>query len=142
MHYYSRQELVRRGAFDFASEDHVNYKSLLQRLIKELVKDEDTMYSKKEAELETTQQQLRKNARLLREQKKAEALERSKARQNDPEYFKKKNEANQAKSTSESTEPQTSLEVEESNEEEDVQAHNDDPFRSFPSKQRSKIFVK
>eukprot|EP01041_Mallomonas_annulata_P014454 gene14454-30762_t len=91
---HNRQELVRRDAFDFKDEDNVNYRSMLERLIKELVKDREREIEIKDLALEQERTVARDLAKQQREAKKREAIEKSRARQADPEYFKKITAAN------------------------------------------------
>jgi hypothetical protein len=136
-----RNELNRRGAFDFQEGDTINYRTMLQRLMVELVKDEEVVAAEKA--LEQTQRletEIEKSKRI-REEKKREALERSKQRQSDPNYFAQRIDAN---SQATQPKPETLVEqedpTEEDSQEEDVVASS--PFDSFPKKGRSKIFVK
>ena len=161
-----RQELLRRGAFDL-DEDKVNFKSLLQRLMVELVAEEKQAVSHhtetvcQEADLE--RQRLKKE----RERKKQEALERSRLRQADPEYFRNRSELNAKASGSGelqnfSSNPSANLVARDASatvevgqgkagggggggEEEEVEgetANQEDPFRCYKPKVRSKIYVK
>ena len=144
-----RQELVRRGAFDIP-EDQVNFKSLLQRLMTELVAEEA-----KSAELRSqvvadeTASKL-EQAKLEREKKKQEALERSRQRQADPDYFKRRAQQNEEASTQANKVDDKSVECvaevggEGLEEKDDVFSDDEgnDPFRTYKSKSRSKVFVK
>lgn len=140
--YELRQELELRGAMDLA-DGTINHKSLLQRLVQELVKFETQAASQK---VETDAIKVRETfdaEKKLREQRKAEALERSRLRQADPDYFSKRTEMNkEGKETldSKKSEPVTPIgendESEENDDEDDT-----DPFRTA-KKSRSKIFVK
>ena len=90
--YELRQELLRRGQFDFKDENLVNYKSLLKRLMVEVVKDEqNALAAKEEARLSSIQAE-KLEAKRLREARKAEAIARSQARQAEKgaDYFANK----------------------------------------------------
>ena len=86
-----RQELVARDALDIPDKE-INHRSMLKRLVAELVKQEqvnfeqatDTEAAKRDAEMAARKTE--------RDVKKEEAIARSKARQADKEYFKKKQE--------------------------------------------------
>jgi hypothetical protein len=149
-----RQELNRRGAFDFKETDTVNFKTMLQRLMVELVAEEAA-----EAEERTNRALREKMAadeelKRERDRKKAEALERSRQRQANPEYFKQKTALNQKPQQETSADghdpsadqPSASNEAiaaaEEDERDEDDAGKNADPFRSYSSKTRSKVFVK
>lgn len=138
--YELRQELVRRMAFDFKDEDTVNHRSMLERLIKELVKDEEKKTNDKVVALEDERRAARELAKKQREDKKREALDKSKARQSDPEYFKKIAELNVKPIPTESLEVVEQVDTEDSSENSNQTATND-PFR-IDAKRRSKIFVK
>ena len=73
----------------------------------------------------------------MREQKKAEALARSKARQADPAYFQKIQNTN-LKPEKPKMEEGTGKEEEEEEEEDEEE---DDPFRTYKSTGRSKIHI-
>lgn len=139
--YELRQELNRRNAFDL-DENKVNFKSLLQRLMVELVKDEAQKDAEKIESTTMAATAARDAAKAERERKKAEALERSRQRQANPDYFAKKGEANvegavlREKSREEAS---VATEVEEETVDEPV---NDDPFRTYTSKSKNKIFVR
>lgn len=124
----------------------MNFKSLLQRLMVELVAEErQATEIKTKAIVDETAVKL-EQAKQERERKKLEALERSKQRQADPEYFKRRTEQNEeaaaakAKAQAEiEALPAVPAEEEEDEQEDDK---NDDPFRTYKSKGRSKVFVK
>eukprot|EP01036_Dinobryon_divergens_P036071 gene36071-46887_t len=67
---------------------------MLERLIKELVKDREREIEIKDLALEQERTVARDLAKQQREAKKREAIEKSRARQADPEYFKKITAAN------------------------------------------------
>ena len=90
---YHRQELVRRGAFDL-DENAVCYSSLLKRLMRELVIDENVINSKRSSGVSEDAQIARDLSKQVRDEKKREAIERSKQRQSDPLYFERINEQN------------------------------------------------
>lgn len=88
--YELRQELNRRNAMDIP-EKKINYKSLLQRLLVEVLKDEAAAVKEKEDNRLAQEEAARKEALRLREIKKQEAIERSKQRQAaNPAYFAEK----------------------------------------------------
>mmetsp|Transcript_24706 Transcript_24706/g.35476 ORF Transcript_24706/g.35476 Transcript_24706/m.35476 type:complete len:111 (-) Transcript_24706:813-1145(-) len=108
----------------------------------ELVKEETVLQEEKIAKAINFNCAERKAKKIEREVKKREAIERSLARQNnDKDYFKKKYSINQEKKENS---PQFlddgAVEIE------DISAQNtsteEDVFRNYTSKHRSKIFVK
>eukprot|EP01031_Cornospumella_fuschlensis_P032231 gene32231-38984_t len=141
--YELRQELVKRGAFDL-EEDKVNFRSLLQRLMVELVKDEEKLAAEKFAAQEALALAKREEAKKERERKKAEALERSKQRQANPEYLEVRKQANaelEQRSKVHVVAEEAAAE-EEKEEEEERDNTPVDPFRIVNTKTRNKIFVK
>ena len=84
---------MRRGAFDL-DESAVCYNSLLKRLMKELVIDENVVTSKRSIGVSEDAQIARDLSKLVRDERKREAIERSKQRQSDPLYFERINEQN------------------------------------------------
>ena len=124
---------------------------MLQRLMVELVAEEAV-----EAEERTNKALREKMAadeelKQERDRKKAEALERSRQRQANPEYFKQKAALNQKPQVVTIDESSTSAgqpavddtgAAEENRADESDIAQDADPFRSYTSKTRSKIFVK
>ena len=135
-----RQELVRRNALDI-EEDKINYKTMLQRLMIELVKEETEVATEKVVSTSEKYKEERELAKQQREQRKKEALERSQQRQADPAYFAQKQEINAAKANSAPDGP--AVEVVPSEEVQDNGEHevDDDPFRTTKSK-HNKVFVK
>ena len=106
----------------------------------ELVKDEEKAAQQRGEEKREQTLSAVDEAKRLREQKKLEALERSRQRQANPEYFKQKAELNQApKPKLVAVEAAEDVEEEEEGPEE---PQDDDPFRSYKPKGRSKVFVK
>lgn len=142
---FYRQELVRRKAFDL-DEDKVNFKALLQRLMVELVADENAAVEQKTKAIEDQAAEAREKAKQERELKKAEALERSKQRQADPSYFKKRVEVNEegvaAKEKAKIELQELPVEIVEDGEESEEDAQNDDLFRTYKKKTKSKVYVK
>jgi hypothetical protein len=131
--------LNRRNAFDFTDEDTVNYRTMLRRLMVELVKDEENVaIEKATASAEKMETEMEKSRRI-REEKKREALERSKQRQADPEYFKKRADANVKPEPVASAEP---VDEGSDDDKDDDEKGPSNPFESYPSKGRSKIFVR
>ena len=112
----------------------------------ELVKDEETEARKRGNEKQTEMLSAAEEAKRLREQRKQEAIERSRQRQANPDYFKTKAELNtpppETKAVSgqegeNATESTAEDEADEKTEEEDI-----DPFRSYKPNSRPKVFVK
>lgn len=90
-----RQELNRRNAMDLDEEKvQINFKTLLQRLVQELVKEEENNTLEHTTVVIDQAQLKRETDKAMREEKKKEALERSKQRQADKDYFIKKQELN------------------------------------------------
>jgi hypothetical protein len=141
--YELRQELVRRNKLDIP-ENQINHRSMLQRLIVELVAEEDNKVAETTAKaVETTKSQM-EAAKALREQKKQEAIERSRQRQaENPAYFQHRKELNEIKKTEKIEEiaNDDSKEVDVVDNDTETATADDDPFRTT-SKHRSKIFVK
>jgi hypothetical protein len=138
--YDIRQELNRRNAFDFKDEDTVNFRTMLKRLMVELVKDEEEKAIVKEQESKQKMETALEKSKRIREEKKQAALERSRQRQADPEYFKKIADNNVKPVKEAATEPPV-LSDGEDEEEEEAQAEVD-PFQTFVPKGRSKIFIR
>jgi hypothetical protein len=115
---------------------------MLQRLMVELVKDEEIV-AENQARLNTEQLETEmEKSKRIREEKKREALERSKQRQNDPNYFAKRVEANSlANQPQPTSQPLVSEDDSIEEKEESIEVVSSNPFDSFP-KVRSKIFVK
>lgn len=134
--YELRQELVRRNAFDI-DEDKANYKSMLQRLMVELVKEEEAATIERVAAVEQQQQLQRDQAKREREQRKQEALERSKLRQTNPQYFLSKAELNVPP-------PKITEDDGHSASNDDVESNKAEEFDSDPFKPKfkSKIFTR
>jgi hypothetical protein len=135
--YEIRQELNRRDAFDFKDDDTVNFRSMLKRLMVELVKDEENKAIVKEQESKVKMETALEQSKRIREEKKQAALERSKQRQADPDYFKKMNEKNVKPVKEELSAADTDTPQDEEDEEEEV-----DPFQTFVPKGRAKIFIR
>jgi len=131
-----RQELVRRECLDL-DEDKINHNSMLKRLMEELVKDEARVTEERTSAAVDAAQQERDAAKALRDKKKQEAIERSKARQSQKDYFKAKKDANVEPVKEEVPDSGASGEDEE---EEEIDGKEIDPFRIGPSK-GSKIHV-
>lgn len=117
---------------------------MLQRLMVELVKDEEVIATEK-ARQQTQQLETEiEKSKRIREEKKREALERSKQRQSDPNYFAQRveanSQANQPKSTPVEKDQSSGEDHQEEDEEDEVIVSG--PFDSYPKKGRSKIFVK
>lgn len=144
--YELRQELVRRDALDLP-ESNINHKTMLQRLMVELVKEE----KEKEATIiqEQTSQILaaKEEAKRLREDKKREAMQRSLERQANPDYFSKIAERNKATEKPLEKEPAAIAEEEGNDPTSSAPEVDDEEFDPFkPStgdvKKKFKIFVR
>mmetsp|Transcript_20413 Transcript_20413/g.45437 ORF Transcript_20413/g.45437 Transcript_20413/m.45437 type:complete len:177 (-) Transcript_20413:129-659(-) len=141
-----RQELLRRDAMDLDA-DKCNYKSLLQRLMVELVKEENETAEQNTTRVVDEAAAARERAKEERDLKKREALERSQARQADPEYFARRaatNEqaAQETKAKAAAAAAVEELEVQgEGGDDEEEEEEEANPFRTT-KKGRSKIFVK
>eukprot|EP01038_Epipyxis_sp_PR26KG_P007530 gene7530-10258_t len=140
--YEIRQELVRRNALDIP-ENMINHKSLLQRLVKDLVEEEQKIAEVKVEQALCQNAIIRDEAKTEREKRKQEALARSQMRQKDPNYFTQKQEANvkKAESIENKEEPSSLDSTNDDNENEEDQNLSFDPFRSYKSG-RSKISIK
>jgi hypothetical protein len=113
---------------------------MLKRLMVELVKDEEEKAIVKEQESKQKMETALEKSKRIREEKKQAALERSRQRQADPEYFKKIADNNVKPVKEAATEPPV-LSDGEDEEEEEAQAEVD-PFQTFVPKGRSKIFIR
>jgi len=137
--YELRQELVRRDKLDIP-EESINHRTMLQRLIQVLLEDEEKAAAEKTAAQEEERAVQLLAAKQAREQKKLEALERSRQRQQSAEYFEAKQVAN--------VEPlcavvAPSAQEKEENEEDIIEVvTQDDPFSSISSKSRNKIHTR
>lgn len=139
--YELRQELVRRNALDIP-DDRCNYRTMLQRLMVELVKEEEALVAAKYQAIEDEKQRQRDEAKRERERKKQEALERSKQRQaSNPNYFQQKQEVIEVPKPT-IQEEITPTEDEETNPFDNNSSDDNDPFRTYKSSQRNRIFVK
>lgn len=120
---------------------------MLQRLMVELVADENAAVEQKTKAIDEEAAVVREKAKAERELKKQEALERSRQRQADPEYFKKRVEVNEegvaAKEKAKLEISEMAAEpVEEAGDNSDGDVQNDDPFRTYTKKSKNRIFVK
>lgn len=136
---------MRRNALDLP-DNMINHRSMLERLIKELVKEESEKSNQHTEKVVTDQESQREAARLLREQRKAEALQRSKERQSNPEYFAQKKleqeRAIQEKKIAQSLDGENNVEELTSEVENDDKESSSDPFSIIGKPIRNKIFVK
>ena len=154
--YELRQELNRRNAFDI-NPDTANYRTMLQRLMIELVKEEEEKQAEKMRAKEQEANEAREKAKREREAKKAEALERSRQRREaDPEYFQRRQQVVQTQSDvllnvtgqkeSEGENVAKGPLVEEIGGEEDSNGNGEerelDPFRAYKPSGRNRVFVK
>lgn len=133
--YQLRQELVKRNALDI-HEENINYKSMLARLIKELVIEEQIKTDEKVSFITKTNEEVKEQEKKRREDLKRDAIERSKKRQSNPDYFLQKKQ--------ELATEQETLSGEENNnssEENKTTTTTDDIFRSTPMG-RSKVHTR
>ena len=106
----------------------------------ELVKEEEMTVAEREQKIINERNAELEAAKALREQKKREAIERSKARQADPNYFASRAAANEAKIKADKEAKAKMAELEEY---QPVQEEEDqDPFKTVTSKGRSKIAIR
>lgn len=140
--YEIRQELNRRGAFDFKDEDTVNFRTMLKRLMVELVNDQENKAIVAEQESRVKMETTLEKSKRIREEKKQAALERSRQRQADPNYFQKIAETNIKPVKEKLESPQNDTTQEEEDEEEEEVSGEVDPFQTFVPKGRSKIFIR
>lgn len=141
--YALRQELVRREKLDIPEEE-INHNNMLKRLIEELVKDEAKVTEERTEGAVDAAQQERDAAKALREKKKQEAIDRSKARQAQKGYFSEKsgaNESGQKELDEKSKAAAVSDGAEEGEGEKDLEEPENDPFRSYKPSGRSKIHI-
>ena len=106
----------------------------------ELVKEEDLSVAEREQKIIDDRTKEIEAAKALREQKKQEAIARSKARQADPNYFASRAAANEAKIKADEEAKAKMGELEEYNPVQEVS--EDDPFKTVQSKNRSKIAIR
>jgi len=108
------------------------------------VQEESKAYREEESKLVKNQTENRDEAKRLRDIRKAEALRKSKERQSDPDYFRKRVEANKIKD--EKISRNESLQSgEQTNDDEIVETtelEQDDPFRPSYAKKSTKVYVK
>jgi len=137
--YELRQELVRRDKLDIP-DDQINHRTMLQRLMQLLLEDEKQAANTKEAGEEMKRMEKINDAKAERERRKQEAIERSKARQQDPSYFNKKVESNVApeKTNLEGLEELNSATNEDEGDDGD-EGTDSDPFSSNKRATRGKI---
>ena len=124
---------------------------MLQRLIRELVAEEAEANAKRTIVLEDSFRSTQEEAKRLREERKREAIERSKQRQSDPNYFQKITELNTKKSDqTDDVKEVNSIDSAVSDHEVDDSkekgiSENDDPFRRSTNSsgtRRNKVFVR
>lgn len=139
--YDIRQELNRRDAFDFKDDDTVNFRTMLKRLMVELVKDEEEKAVVKEKQSREKMETAIEKSKRIREEKKQAALERSRQRQADPEYFKKIAD-NNVKAVKEVPVAESGGDDDQQDQEEREDSGEVDPFQTFTPKGRSKIFIR
>ena len=129
-----RQELVNRYGGQDIPPACFNYKELLARLVKEIVKEEKEAAQKVADALTKKALEEREQQKLIREQRKAEALARSKARTQNKDYFQSKREANECNSLSTTMTSTTddTIEVVEEEEPHELLKSHVDVFSSAP----------
>ena len=144
-----RQELDRRQCMDIPDKE-INHRSLLQRLVKELVMEEEINYNNEIANKEKQRLEELEKAKAEREKKKAEALERSRRRQQDPNYFankaanndqlkeKEQEKINNRSISNKKDENGDENEIVEDDDEEEEE-EDDDPFRITSKTKRNKM---
>ena len=124
-------------------EEEINHNSMLKRLIAELVKEDAAKTNNHTQAVVDKAAAERQAAKLLREQRKAEAVERSKARQAaNSNYFKAKQDINsEAESNKAITFPTDDASRTDEHDGETVEetVEETDPFRSYKSNRRAKI---
>lgn len=110
---------------------------MLQRLMVELVKEEEALAADRLKQKELENLQLREKAKEERERKKQEALEKSRQRrEQDPDYLKKK-------AVVPDIPKDVVTNVEQVDENEGVASDvADDVFRAYKNNARGKVFVK
>lgn len=116
----------------------------------ELVAEENAQVEQKTKAIEDEAAAARELAKQERDRKKQEALERSKQRQANPDYFKARVETNEeaAASLKEKASLAATLETteltseSEQNEEEEDGDQDNDPFRTYGKRGKNRVFVK
>lgn len=142
-----RQELVKRDALDLP-EKEINHRNMMRRLVEELVRQDNVKVAEHTAVLEKERLDDLAVRKAERERKKQEAIERSKARQANKDYFQSKKEASEkGEQLLKKAKEDPSIEVVQVGEEDDDEDDDDDddPFRSYKPKKKGlgpKIFVK
>lgn len=130
-------------------DNQISFRSLLQRLMKELIKDEEEEAVRRLAEKEAQRNEDRERAKKERETKKLEALERAKLRREqaggEQIYFESRKIESQT--TSESMKKDSAVsEISNQNDDtattEELDNNETDPFRTYTSKSRPKVFVR
>jgi hypothetical protein len=155
--YELRQELLRRNAFDIDPET-ANYRTMLQRLMIELVKEDEAKQQERLKQKELEAAEAREKAKQEREARKAEALERSRQRREaDPEYFQRRQQTqskdllNVTGAGTESGQQEVKRDgplVQEINVADDDDNQNSsepkelDPFRAYKPTGRNRVYVK
>lgn len=132
-----RQELVRRDCLDL-DEEAINHNSMMKRLVQELVKDEARITEERTTSAVDIAKRARDEAKALREVKKQEAIERSKARQAQKYYFEAKKGNNAVPTRGMDTGNNVGGDAGEDNKK--TSDDEVDPFRIGPSR-RSKVHV-
>lgn len=163
--YELRQELVRRNELHLKEGDPVNYRILLQMLVEVLTREEQQRQLEHMKNVEQAQAEERERygfvcgclmscrnhviilrlsplrLKALREERKREAMERSRLRQADPSYFAARAPPPPQLDVKEQQEKAEEGEMhEEEQTEQTNQPDDDDPFRSTTSK--FKVFVR
>jgi hypothetical protein len=137
-----RQELLRRGAMDL-DERNCNHRTLLQRLMVELVKEDEAAASQALQAKDLENQRRREALKLEREMKKQEAIQRSQLRRKeDPNYFANRNEVPSNGLVVAEVQIPAEEEEESSVTENQKCSSPNDVFRSYQETKRSKIYIK
>jgi len=141
--YELRQELTRRGKFDFENEDHVNFKSMLKKLVKALLEEQQTNEDEVVRENDSLQDDLKEKLLKEKEERKRLAIERSEKRQADKAYFENKRLLNESSKVVEEVEDIDNNE-EDNEKEEEIDENEEevfDPFRMSGTHTNFKVHV-
>lgn len=121
-------------------EERINHRNMLERLIREIVHEESVREQERVNATMTEAALKAQEAKRIRDQRKLEAMERSRLRQLDPNYFQTKASANvEAKTVNPEIAPSSDDAAEIV---EDVSCQEEvDPFR-LQKTSRNKLFVR
>ena len=132
-----RQELVRRDKLDIP-EDEICHKTLLQRLMRDLLEEEQQIVDDRAAVVAAEQMCKLNAAKAERERKKQEALERSKQRTQNSNYFATITDMNKLPAVKDLT---TLEELSSTDKSQTEDMPDSDPFRALKVS-RSRIHIK